>query len=94
MKDHDLQDIPPELRNQLTRSATKPRPADEPMCYASGYSLDLYCDHVNPRHGYAEFPHTFTGETFAECARPARKRGWRFHYKSRTATCPKCTGAR
>lgn len=63
---------------------------DDPTCYASGYSLDLYCDHVNDRHGFDEFPHNFTGETFSECAKEARKRGWVFHTSKRTATCPKC----
>lgn len=60
------------------------------MQYASGYSLDLYCDRPNSDHGFNEFPHQFNGETFSECAKEARKAGWRFHRKTRTATCPKC----
>jgi len=61
-----------------------------PMHYASGYTLDLYCDHINPRHPFNAFPHTFVGETFAECARQARAKGWDVHHRDRTATCPIC----
>lgn len=69
-----------------------------PIQYASGYTLDLYCDHVQARpfiesdavHGYDEFPHSFFGETFAECAKQARAKGWKIHRTTRTATCPKC----
>lgn len=59
--------------------------------YASGYTLDLYCDHVNDIHAFDGFPHQFTGETFAQCASQARRRGWKLHYKLRTATCPICS---
>lgn len=69
---------------------------EEPMQYASGYSLNLYCDTENidgfNKHGWNEFPRTFTGETFNECAALARKEGWVIHRKTRTATCPKCAG--
>lgn len=77
-------------------TAETPARGGEPMQYASCYSLDLYCDRLpdDPMddriHGWNEFPHQFTGETFAECARAARKRGWKIHRKTRTATCPKC----
>jgi hypothetical protein len=27
-------------------------------------------------HGWNEFPHQYSGETFGECAAVARKRGW------------------
>ena len=75
--------------------------AREPSQYASGYTLDLYCDYFdgqnNPTsaspdgyHGWNEFPHTFTGETFRECAADARKAGWKIHRQTRTATCPHC----
>jgi hypothetical protein len=63
-----------------------------PTQYASGYALDLYCDHDNPRHPWNWFPHQFTGETFAHCAKVARRVGWIIHTKTRTATCPKCSG--
>ena len=66
------------------------RPNSAPIHYASGYSLHLYCDYLNPEHGYDEFPHEFTGETFMDCASQARKLGWKFHKATRTATCPKC----
>jgi hypothetical protein len=61
--------------------------------YASGYTLDLYCDHENGEHGFSEFPHQFLGETFRECAHSARKRGWVIHEKPRTGTCPRCSVA-
>ena len=75
------------------------------MQYASGYTLDLYCDQwtgpaiataASPdgKHGWNEFPHVFTGESFAECAKAARARGWSIHRVSRTATCPKCNKGR
>jgi hypothetical protein len=63
----------------------------EPVQYASGYQLDLYCDHDNGRHPFNAFPSTYLGETFAECAAHARADGWAIHYRTRTATCPLCT---
>lgn len=69
----------------------KPTRLANPLLYASCYSMDLYCDHASEAHGFDEFPHTFTGETFGECARQARRRGWVFHKAARTATCPKCS---
>ena len=63
----------------------------KPLHYASGYTLDLYCDHHNDDHGFNAGPTTYFGETFAECAKQARKEGWVLH-KDQTATCPKCTG--
>lgn len=66
----------------------------EPRYYSSGYTLHLYCDHSNPRHGYFEFPYEYTGETFAQCARQARAKGWVIHRATRTATCPKCNPKR
>lgn len=63
---------------------------DKHRQYASGYSLDLYCDKDNVKHSHLEFPHTYVGETFGECAKEARKNGWVIHRKTRTATCPKC----
>lgn len=70
-----------------------PRPAAEPMCYASSYSMHLYCDHVNDEHPFDSFPHEYSAETFGQCAAMARRRGWVFHYKTRTATCPLCVQA-
>ncbi len=66
---------------------------------ASGYSIHLYCDAIGPEglsrgpHGYDEFPHEFTGETFGECARSARRTGWRFK-RDGTHICPKCNRPR
>jgi hypothetical protein len=69
----------------------------DPMQYASVYTLDLYCDRqicpMDSWHSFHEFPHQFTGDTFAECARIARKLGWKIHHRTRTATCPKCARA-
>lgn len=70
----------------------KPEKHPAPLHYAGCYSLDLYCDHKNEDHSFEEFPHQFTGRTFDDCAKPARKRGWQFH-RDGTATCPKCTKA-
>ena len=72
----------------------KPFPILEPQSFPGCYTLDLYCDHFleDPldeirRH---RGPAQFIGETFASCAKKAKKRGWIIHYKTRTATCPKC----
>ena len=60
----------------------------EPLQYASGYSLDLYCDSDLP---YWEHDHIgqFNAQTFGQCAKEARQSGWKIH-KDRTATCPLC----
>jgi hypothetical protein len=62
----------------------------EPTQYASGYSLDLYCDHS---HGFNNRMATFVGETFTQCARQAGKVGWEIYHETRTATCPACVRA-
>jgi hypothetical protein len=63
-----------------------------PTQYACGYTLDLYCDRQTKEYMHnSDFPHSFFGETFADCARQARARGWVIHRKTRTATCPRCT---
>lgn len=64
------------------------------MQYAAGYYLDLYCERVNVEHAFDEFPHQFYGETFGECAKEARSRGWVIKKPTRTAVCPKCSGKR
>jgi hypothetical protein len=63
-----------------------------PLCFAGGYTLDLYCDHENEAHRWNEFPHQFAGASEAECARRARLCGWVLHDLTRTATCPTCSG--
>lgn len=63
----------------------------EAMLYAGCYSLDLYCDRESAEHRFQEFPHQYTGETFGECAREARRDGWIIRTRLRTATCPKCS---
>ena len=77
----------------------------DPTQFAGGYTLDLYCDHwsgpiagaerldtPDGYHSWTEFPHTFIGETWGQCAQAARRRGWVIHRNTRTATCPKCSG--
>ena len=56
---------------------------------ASGYSLDAYCKWSNPYHSFQEFPHSFYGNTKADCKKQARRRGWQLHHDG-YATCPKC----
>lgn len=60
-----------------------------PLPIASGYTLRLYCDHLNPQHKFSEFPHEYFGEYGPDVFREARAAGWIIH-RSRTATCPKC----
>jgi hypothetical protein len=62
----------------------------EPLQYASGYSLDLYCQYDNPDHDFNEFPHQFGGEAFRECKLDAIRAGWSIDVAARLATCPKC----
>lgn len=57
--------------------------------YAGCYSLDLYCD--SKEHGFSLVMGDYTGETFGECARSARKDGWVIRTAMRTATCPRCS---
>lgn len=59
-----------------------------PLFYASGYTVDLYCDRKRDpwAHRHCE---SFFGETRKECLRAARKAGWLVR-KDRTATCPVC----
>lgn len=68
------------------------RKLSEPMQYADGFTLNLYCDHDNEAHAHREFPDEYYGDTFADCARQARKEGWIIRTATRTATCPKCSG--
>ena len=73
---------------------------------AACYTLDLYCDNENlvevgvrwgmpkfedANHAYDEGGRwQYTGETFAECARQARRDGWLISKKRQL--CPKCSG--
>lgn len=66
-----------------------------------GYSLDLYCDRLDVKHGevtdrfghrYNEFPHQFLAETGTQCDRAARAKGW--HIGPHRVLCPKCSGKR
>ena len=66
------------------------------MGYASGYTLDLYCDNGNQwpdgAHAFREFPHTFLGETWGGVAGEARAKGWLIRNRENYALCPKCSG--
>lgn len=61
----------------------------QPLQFASGYSLHLYCKYLNPAHKFDEFPHEFFGEYGPDVFNEARAAGWVIH-RDRTATCPKC----
>ncbi len=65
---------------------------DWPMHYASGYSLHLYCLRDENHDPWDIFPHEYFGETFADCAKEARKDGWIIRTNDRTAICPECSG--
>jgi hypothetical protein len=67
-----------------------------------GYSLDLYCDIVEPMNGevtdalghrFDEFPHAFFAETGATARADARRKGWRLDRGQGLAMCPRCTKA-
>lgn len=62
---------------------------ENPLRFAGGYDLHLYCDHASDEHDLLEFPHEFYAETGAECRREAREKGWKINQDG-TATCPKC----
>lgn len=55
------------------------------------YTMDLYCD-CDVKHEYRAFPHQFFGSTRAQCAREAKKSGWKWTNKS--LSCPSCTKAK
>ena len=65
-----------------------------------GYSLDLYCENDEISHyllpsgiylvGNTEVKHQYAGNTFIECARQARKDGWKINTKNHTCICPVC----
>lgn len=69
--------------------------------YDGGYTLHLYCRNYGKGKGTEHmwdahharcriFPEMYTGETFAECARVAKKDGWKIDKETRTALCPSC----
>lgn len=57
---------------------------------ASGYALDLYCEVEGHRHGYQEGQACFTGETWGDCVKQARKKGWKINKRKRECICPAC----
>jgi hypothetical protein len=65
------------------------------------YSVELYCENAeNDSDGkrgdcpdfWSSFPHVYTGETYGQCARQARRAGWVLTRDRRHAYCPKCSG--
>jgi hypothetical protein len=63
------------------------------MSFASGYSLDLYCDSGKP-HAYGSFPAQYFGETWGEVKQQAQAAGWLFKRDRMTVICPKCNDRR
>lgn len=70
------------------------------------YTMALYCDAVLPtisgcvagqvcepgkQHIYKEFPHDFTGRTYADVKRQAMRLGWK--WTARGHLCPRCARA-
>lgn len=70
-------------------------PHPDPLQYANGYTLDLYCDQKAPWHRYNDGGNqaSYGGESFSDCAKQAQADGWSIHRKKRTATCPECSRA-
>ena len=63
----------------------------KPLQYAGCYSLDLYCDNPNDQYEWKHIhSETFTGESFTECVRKAKSKGWLIRTKNRTARCRIC----
>lgn len=64
------------------------------MTIVGGYTMDLYCENEKPYpdgiHPFQMFPQQFVGETRQECAREARKVGWKLNFQNYTAICPIC----
>lgn len=69
-----------------------------------GYDLHLYCDSDRTKtvadyeknswceHLWDEFPHKYTGATFGQAAKKARRDGWIINRDKGMALCPKCSG--
>jgi hypothetical protein len=64
------------------------------MAVVGCYDMHLYCDFVNPRHEYKEFPHCYNLQTKQKCMKQARGYGWTFFERDTVARCPKCTNAK
>lgn len=86
----------PATNARVISGPPKPPLHPQPLQYADCYSLNLYCDHfasADGWHAHGSQPAQYTGNSFAECARQARRAGWVIHRATRTATCPKCSKA-
>lgn len=64
---------------------------------AACYTADLYCDipgcATNRRGGHGLTPTQFTGRTWTDCARQAKRDGWLIGKDKNTTVCPKCKNA-
>ena len=65
-------------------------PGKDAQVIASGYAMDLYCEVAGSKHGYREGQAQFNGETWADCAKQARRAGWKINKRRRECICPKC----
>lgn len=71
----------------IAAMTTELRP--KPIQYAACYAMDLYCQRTDV-HNVGSYMEQFTGETFAECAKAAKKRGWHINRKTRLGLCARC----
>jgi hypothetical protein len=65
---------------------------------ASGYSVDLYCDvrscGKHPSRSWTKTTEaSYVGETWSECARQAKRDGWKLRRAPGYAICPGCAKA-
>lgn len=72
----------------------RPKRIKNPLNYAAGYTLHLYCDRDIPYYWEHQSNEPFYAESFKACAKEARRKGWVIRLRDRTATCPVCTGKR
>lgn len=58
--------------------------------HRSNVDGNCYLSYWTPNTGYNDVKYEFTGETFMQCVRGARRYGWLIDVKERTAYCPFC----
>jgi hypothetical protein len=62
----------------------------------SGYALHLYCnneDNCEFGHEWESASAEYTGETYGQCAKLARAKGWRVSRDRTRCVCPDCARA-
>lgn len=64
---------------------------------SSGYTLDLYCDNTTGVTNWHTWPSMhdggfaeYTGETWGQCVKAARRDGWLIGRDRQKAICPGC----